>query len=483
MSFSQIPDTLRVPGVFVEVDPTVASTGPGVFPFRCLIIGQKTASGTVAALTPRRTTRISQAREEHGPGSLSARLAKAWLEANSIVELDVVSIEDGGAVKATSTLTIGGTIATPGTIYVYVCGTRYAVLAQTDVTVTAAAIVAAVTADTDSPVTAGNVAGVITFTAKNGGEFGLDYDLRTNHLDGEDLPGSLTAVATAWIDGASNPDISTTFAGIAGTRYDVILHAYVDTTNLNLLKTEMEARADALQGDPGVSFSGLTGTQSALAALGNVRNDKFACFVGMESFPGVGAYRAAAVAGQAGRFLQDDPVRPVTDRKSIAGFGPSPTDRFTPAERDLLLHDGVSTIHYDRSNVASVERLITTYQETAGGSPDEAFLDVQTSFGLSFVRRSYAAHFATQFPNHKLADNGTPTPAGTTIVTPDIAKADAVAWYGGLVAEGICEDLPGFITNTTVNRHSSDPNRLELFLAVNLVNQLRVTAALLQFTR
>ena len=104
-------------------------------------------------------------------------------------------------------------------------------------------------------------------------------------------------------------------------------------------------------------------------------------------------------------------------------------------------------------------------------------------FGLAFARRSYAAHFARQFPNHKLADNGTPAGPGSAIVTPEIAIADAVAWYKGLVREGICEDTAGFIANSTAQRHASDPNRLELFLAVNFVNQLRVTAALLQFRR
>ncbi len=134
MSFSEIPDSYRVPGVFVEVDPTVAQSGPGVFPFRALIIGQTDGTGTVVAGVVKRTTRETQAREEHGPGSISHLLAKAWLEENEIVELDVVSLADGGAVKATGTVTIGGTIATPGTLFLYVAGTRFTILAQTDPT-------------------------------------------------------------------------------------------------------------------------------------------------------------------------------------------------------------------------------------------------------------------------------------------------------------------------------------------------------------
>ena len=54
MSFDQIPITLRTPGAFVEVDPTVAQSNIGTFPFKALIIGQKTAAGTVARWIPRR---------------------------------------------------------------------------------------------------------------------------------------------------------------------------------------------------------------------------------------------------------------------------------------------------------------------------------------------------------------------------------------------------------------------------------------------
>jgi phage tail sheath gpL-like len=52
-----------------------------------------------------------------------------------------------------------------------------------------------------------------------------------------------------------------------------------------------------------------------------------------------------------------------------------------------------------------------------------------------------------------------------------------------MVRAGVGEDLAGFIENTTFQRSASDPNRLEGFLAVNLQNQLRVSATLFQFQR
>jgi phage tail sheath gpL-like len=411
-------------------------------------------------------------------------MAAAWLAENELVELDVISLDDDAAgVPATKTITVGGTITGTGSLYLYIAGKRLKVLCETDSDTIAAAIVAAVTANPDLPVTAAAAASVVTLTAKNDGTAGEEIDVRVNHLVGEALPGAITISIADGTTGSADPDIDDVFPYIAGIQYDVILHPYLDATNLNLLQTELEDRADALNGIPGVAFTGKMGTQTALATFGDGRNGKFECAVGMETFPGWYCTRAAAIAAQAARFLQDDPVRPVTGRQKLEGYAPAETDRFTPAERNLLLHDGISTIRYGRDDRAEVERLITTYQETSGGTADESYLDIQTMFALSYTRKSYVAHFNARFPNHKLADNGTPAPPGSAIVTPDIALADAVAWYQGLVDVGLCEDVEGFKTNTRAQRSSTDPNRLEMFLACNYVNQLRVTATMLQFRR
>ncbi|MEO2003993.1 MAG: phage tail protein, partial [Candidatus Poribacteria bacterium] len=270
---------------------------------------------------------------------------------------------------------------------------------------------------------------------------------------------------------------------VAAPRYDVVVHPCATATAMDAVGAMMESRAGALVGFPGMAFVGFSGTHAALLALTGSRNNKFECVIGQEDQPDWAPIRAAAVAGQAAKFLQDDPVRPLTGRKLLPGYGPSIEDQFTLAERDLLLHDGISTIRYDSQDRPNIERLITTYQETTGGSPDEAFLDVQTAFGLAYLRRSYTANFDRQFASHKLADDGTVVGPGSVTVTPEIAKADAVAWYGGMIRAGVAEDLDGFIENTTFERHASDPNRLEGFLAVNLQNQLRVSATLFQFQR
>ena len=56
IQFSEIPSNLRVPGNYLEVDPSLAERGAGAFPFRALLLGQKTAAGTLSPSTVERIT-------------------------------------------------------------------------------------------------------------------------------------------------------------------------------------------------------------------------------------------------------------------------------------------------------------------------------------------------------------------------------------------------------------------------------------------
>jgi phage tail sheath gpL-like len=486
--FSQIPLTLRVPGAFAEVDPVVAQQGPGVFLFRTLLIAP--GSATPGVVEPIKSA--LQAVEIFGSRSPAAQMAEAYFDAGASVPLDIIGVHTPGGVGntfASTTCVVSGTIATPGTVFMYIAGTRFEVMASVDAATTAAALHLAIAECAGClPVNASVVGASLTIEASFRGTAGNALDVRFNHLPGERFPGALSITSPPMTGGLGDPVYSEpvkndVFAAIAGTRYDIVVHSIAAAPQMDEIAVEMESRADALVGFPGMSFVGFSGTHAALVALTGSRNNKFECVIGQEDQTDWAPVRAAAVAGQAAKFLQDDPVRPLTGRKLLPGFGPNSADEFTAAERDLLLHDGISTIRYDSQNRPNIERLITTYQETTGGSPDEAFLDVQTAFGLSYLRRSYTANFERQFATHKLADDGTVVGPGSVTVTPEIAKTDAVAWYGGMIRAGVAEDLAGFIENTTFERHASDPNRLEGFLAVNLQNQLRVSASLLQFQR
>lgn len=485
MSFSEVPITWRVPGVYVSVDPSEAERGPGVYPFRALVVGIENSLAGITAETLKATTRVSQAREHHGPGSLTHLMVERWIARNPVTQLDAISMAEPTGTKASRAYTVTA-YSSPGSLAAYCCGKRIEFFCQTDTDTCAGNLADAINAEEDLPLTAAAVGSVVTLTAKANGTHGSELvTLAFAYLRGEEYPEGFTISEGSLTAGTGDPSMTNVLAAVAGIHYDVIVHPCIDATNLNAIQSELEDRADVLVGKPSFAISGLYDTVANLQTLGDSRNGRFECLVGFDGACAVGGWgyaRAAAVAGMAARFLQDDPVRPVTGRDFLEGYAPKEEERFTDAERNLLLHDGISTMRY-ASDRATVERLITTYQETAGGTPDETYLDVQTMFGTAYCRRDYQARFAERFPNHKIADDGAPMPPGSHIVTPRTALDDAIAWYSGLVAIGLCEDLAGFRRDAWARRSATDPNRLEIGLPVNLVNQLRVADARIELRR
>lgn len=485
ISFNQIPTGLRVPGNYLEVDPSLAESGVGTFPLRALIIGQKTSAGSLAAATIRRITSKEQASAYAGPGSIASRMASAWFAGNRSTEIDLILLADaGGAIPNVRSISFGGVPAAGG-LAVYVGGDRYFVDTSGALTATAALLAAAITANPESCMTAAVNPGLLTqvlLTAKNGGEVGNTIDVRVAHLAGETVPTGLTVTIATVSAGSGNPALTSVLAAIAGVQYDVIAHPFLDSSNLGLLETDLAGRAYAIQAIPGHAFTGAVGSQGVLAAIGNARNSENSTIVGFEAYPGVPCERAAQIAGLVAFYGGIDPARPF-QTLSLTGFAPLVEDRFTIEERNLLLSDGIATTTTDRAGTVRIERLITTYQNNAAGAPSVAYLDVNTRLLLSFYRKSLAARIALRFPRHKLADDdlkNAPAP-GSAIVTPKVFKAECVSHYRELLELGIVEDEDGFISNSTVERSPTDVNRIDAALAPNFVNQLMVGAVLVQF--
>ena len=180
-----------------------------------------------------------------------------------------------------------------------------------------------------------------------------------------------------------------------------------------------------------------------------------------------------------GIAFQADPARPAQTLE-LAGILGSNTPRLI-TERNTLLFDGISSHTVDSGGSARIERMITTFQTNALGSPDTSFLDVNTLYTLSFFRFDFRTRFANKFPRHKLAGDGNRFGPGQPVVTPKIAKAEAVTIFRGWEDLALAENVDQFKRDLVVERDKSNVNRLNFLLPPDLVNQLRLTAAQIQF--
>lgn len=487
LSFNQIPNGARVPYFFVEFDTSKAQQGPAIQEYSGLLIGQRLSTGTKPAGQVDRVTSESQAKQFYGNGSMLAKMAEAWLKDNKVTSLSCIALDDAGAgVAATGSIDIGdGGSVKAGTLNVMIGGKNYQVAVAEGDTATeiAAALQAEIAADTDRQIDAA-VNGVddtiVDFTARHKGEAGNQIDIRVNYYDGEELPEDVTVSITAMASGATNPDIATAITAMGDVQYHVIGHAYYDDANLTALETELADRWGPIRQIEGAAITAKVDTFANMTTLGDSRNSPHNSILGAKG-PTTPWEQAANIAGVVAFYGQIDPARPFQTLTLSSVLAPTDAEQFTFNERDLLLKDGIATAYVAAGGVVRIERVITTYQENAFGAPDTSLLDVNTLLTLSYLRYSFRTTFQLKYPRHKLANDGTNFAPGQAVITPKIAKAEAIAIFRQWESLALVEGIEQFKRDMIVERNASDPNRLDFLLPPDLVNQFRIGAAQIAF--
>lgn len=484
IDFNDIAADIRTPGGYVEIDSTRARRGlPDKTP-RVLLVGNRLAAGTVAAAALTRVLSAAQARVQFGAASVLAQMAASFIAANTSADVWAVALDDdAGGTAATVTVTLTGPATAAGSVPLYVAGRSIPVAVASDQTATqvATAVAAAVNAADDVPMTAASALGVVTLTARNKGVAGSSIDVRVGYYRDDVMPAGLAAVVAAGVAGATDPDIADAIAAIGDEAFDIVAIAWAGAANLSALETELADRWGPTRQLDGLAFAGARGSQGTLAALGDSRNSRYLSIVGANASPTSPWEWAASVAGVVAHYGGIDPARPFQTLPLPGVMAPAPADRFTRAERELLLRDGISTFTVDQAGVVQLERVITTYQTDGFGAADTSWLDVNTPLTLSYMRWSWRQRMLAKFPRCKLASDGTLVGAGQAIVTPKVCKAETIAWARDLASAGLLEEVDQFIADLVVERDGSDQSRLNVRMAPDIVNQARVFAAQIQF--
>lgn len=481
VEFNAIPETLRTPGVFIEIDAQNAQQGPTIQAYRALVVGQQ-VSGT--ALTPFRATNADAVGAEFGRGSIIHQMAKAWFGANKSTEVHFLGVaDDGGATAATFTLTVTGTATAAGTLFLYIDGRRFevGVANADDANAIAAAINTKLGTIDDLSVTAAVVTNVVTLTARNAGTVGNGVDARFNLQEGEEFPAGVSVAAAAGVAGATDPSTSGLFANLGNVQYHVMAGGLSTAAFISAFEAELATRFGPLLQQDGNAIFALDDTHSNLVTFGDARNSQHSTIVGIENSPTPFWELAAVTAGVVAFHGQQDPGRPFQTLELPNVVAPAIADRFTQDERNLLLFDGISTIVASATGATTIERLITTFQTNASGGASDAFLRLNTMLTLSYLRFDFAAQYGNRFPRHKLANDGTRFGPGQPVMTPSIGKAFALGVFRGWEDLALVEGFTQFKQDLLVERSSTDPDRLEFVLAPDLINQLRVTGVQIAF--
>lgn len=484
ISFNAIPLSIRVPGAYLEFDASRATNGRYTVNNRVLLIGQKLAAGATAELVPVRIDAADQAITAFGRGSMLARMAKAMKAADPNSECWAIALDDPAAgVAATGTITVTGPATGAGTLALMIAAQAVPVAVASGDTATqvATAIAAAINAALDLPVTAASAAGVVTWTSRHKGTCGNAIDLRHNYYTGEALPAGIGIAYAAVTAGTGESDYADLWPVLGDGDWRTMITGHANAAILAVFETELASRWGPLRMLETMLWGAVRGSQGGLAAIGAARNSQMVSLIGTGIAPSTPWEWAASYGAIAGYYSAIDPARPLQTLTLPGILPPAEVDRFTRAQRELLLVDGISTFGVDASGLVSIERAITTYQTNAQGIADIAYLDVNTPLTLAYFRQAVRARILTKYPRHKLASDNARFSAGQAIVTPRIIRAELIALFRELEEAGLVEDFDQYVADLSVERNATDPNRVDALIPPNIVNQFRVFAAQVQF--
>lgn len=493
VGFERIPQGIRVPLFYAEISNREASYLQMQQP--SLLIGPMLATGIATPLEPVLVRDQDEAAALFGAGSILADMVGYYRRNDPYGALWCIPhVAPTGATAATAAVKVegdGAVMAATGALYIG--GDRYpvaigageahlevatklrqAILDDPFALVTPGALVTAEDDETSFVLSCKTVGAV-------GNEIGYMTNVR-GIVGGEMFPDDIVVTVTP-ATGSGLPLWPAIITAMGDEEYDFIATPYTDGAALDAIGEELNDIAGRWAWNRqiyGHCFTARTGDLTALQTFGRTRNDPHVSVLGFALSATVSWRRAAALCAQAATSVRADPARPLQTLTLAGVLPPVRGARFGVSSSDILLHSGIAT-EMEAGGAAAIQRCVTTYQRNQWNQPDPSWLDVQTPFTLMYIIRFLRNRILAKFPRHKLANDGTPFGLGQAIVTPRIIRAELIAAYGELIELGVCENMDGFKEFLVVERDTNDPNRVNVLLPPDLVNQLRIFAMLVEF--
>lgn len=494
MALGTIPNDVRVPLVYIEIDNSQALSGNIAQDQNVLLFGQMITTGADAGTaSPLTVTEVPVSESAidalFGVGSMMALAAKRYRKANSYTRTFALACADIAAGSAAAgSFTFGGPAAVAGTVSLLIAGqtVQVGVVATDTAANIATKAVAAINAVKNLPVTAavdGTDTAKVNITARWKGLTGNDIDLRYNYYAGEQLPNGVTVTTVAMTGGAGAPDMAAMIAAMPDEWYNHIMMPFNDTASLNTLRDELLTRWGPLKMSEAIAYTAFRGTYGETITFGEARNDFLLTCMGTSKSPSPSWEFAASYCGIAAYQLAIDPARPLQTLALPGILAPAKADRFAFDERNNLLKSGIATYQVQPGDVVAIEREVSMYQKNAFGDPDPSYLDITTPATLGKMRYDVRVMVTNRYPRHKLVnDEDLPLiDPGQPVVSPKLMKEALIEVALDWVAAGLMENFDLFKESLSVVRPSGDRNRLDALSHPDIVNQFRIFAELIQF--
>lgn len=461
ISFDSIPASIRKPGKYFEFNTKLAVRTLPANAQKVLIVGQRLATGSLAALTVVNVFSDAEAASYFGEGSIVHRMVRSAIRAYAYLDLSVIALDDPEAgLVASGSVALLGPATGSGLVTLCVGNDLVQVVAESGDAATdvASALAAQVAKQPDLPVTAAAAAGTLTLTAKNKGELGNQIPLSlTSKATG------ITGTVTAMSGGDGQPATADALAAVFASGHTIIISACNSQADLTAMREHLDNVSGPLEqrGATGVYANTATLAQATtLAGQLNAGRLTGALLPGTASLPWeVAAAYGAVVASE------EDPARPL-NTLDLTGIAVPPVEkRLGRTEQENALHNGVTPLEVGPGETVQVVRAVTTYTLNPEGIEDVSLLDLTTIRTFDYVRKAIRERITLRFPREKLSEK-----------TPPKVRSEILDVLVKLEELEIVENVAVNAAGVIVERDSQDANRLNAKIPVDVVNGLHVFA-------
>lgn len=484
-----------VPGNYIEVNFAVGESAGFQGARPALLIGNKTSAGDATNGTvvygPNTSLPIQTEADviaRFGTGSELHRMWRRFTKVNKETAVYAISVADPGGTAATLVITFATTAAAAGSVRCWV-GDEYvdvAIASGDTVTTIAAAVKTAINAKTHWPVTANNSSGVLTITARQTGPRG--NDLRGNAIiygTGVATTSDVTS-PTAFTTGATPDDNTTALATIAASQYYYIVSAAYDSTQLGALVTQVGTQAQPITGIRQRVFAGHTGTPANANTLASGRNSARLELIHLQNADWTPAELAANAA--AVYALYELPAKP---RHNFSGFGgdaktqaswvvPAPRVGTVPTRANikLMLETGTTPIAVNNLTNATYLTKRITSRCLNGSTADYRIRDAHRVTECDFFADDLLSKLSNNFSGRDLGNDLAPgqKPSDPDLVTPALIKSAILRLIDDYAENSRVKNVATIKANTVVQRSSSNTNRVEIRVPMEIIDILDQTA-------
>ena len=508
IAFEQIPDTICVPGTYVEFDGTGARTGQSGKPYKLAVLGPKLPIGTAPADIPVQVTSASQCVGLFGAGSVLHHMAACLFKANPTSEVWFVP-QNASNTGTARVLTVDyNTVyatasAKSGIERLYIAETEYRLpIAVGDAASDIAAWMAdVINGDLSRLFNATAAGGVLTLTANTPGELHNDVQIVAQYNQNDTSPSGKFVEVVEVSPGAGNPTVAGAIASLSTMNITHVVNPYNDPTNYALLLAEAQDRWAPLPAatslgagqDDFIVFGAYRGTEAQFKSFMDTRNSEYFTTAYVEPGQTINGVQYAGLLSTSWQYAAAYAAKSASLASVVANnphqnvvlscLKPAPlaTRAHWNTRNRVACSYGGATYSYNAAQQVMIETAITERTVSDNGAPTDAERRVETQLAKSYLRWSVRAMLDNTYPRSRLADDGTPgLPAN--VATPSMIKGSLIALCKNVwVPNGIVENFKQFKDTVVVERSDADCNTIKFQIFPDLVNVLAVKAGRLSY--